>query len=168
MGTSVTERGCSWTFVPFLSKKICSDPCRVLGLTSRIGTNGIFCTYQGKLVSTSIFGGVHLRQIICYLFPFDRAVRSSQKRKRGATLLLSLPRYNTVFLGCTESLRFPRTTNQHQFMRQIISDWFVPMLAGGGSRHALNIAGNIHRLLVCLPSDNIARMPIQSKPNILP
>ena len=104
------------------------------------------------------------------LFVPVRSGRSvpSQKRKRGATLLLSLPRYNTVFLGCTESLRFPRTTNQHQFMRQIISHWFVPMLAGGGSRHALNIAGNIHRLLVCLPSDNIARMPIQSKPNILP
>ena len=98
MGTSGTERGCSWSFVPFLSKKTCSGPCRILGPASRIGTNGIFCTCHGKLLPTSIFGGVRLHQIICYLFPIGWAVRSSQTRKRGATRLLPLPRY-TVFLG---------------------------------------------------------------------
>ena len=36
-------------------------------------------------MSTSIFGGVHLRQIRSYMFPFGRAVRSSQTRKRGET-----------------------------------------------------------------------------------
>ena len=39
-----------------------------------------------KLVSTSIFGGVHLHQTRCCLFPFGRAVRSSQRR-RSASLI---------------------------------------------------------------------------------
>ena len=77
-------------FVPFLSKKMCLGPCRILGLASRIGTNGIFCTCPTTnwCPHPSIFGGVHLHKIIRYLFPFGRAVRSPQTGKRGATLLL--------------------------------------------------------------------------------
>ena len=88
MGTSGTERSCSWSFVPFLNNRTCLGPCRIPGLASRIGTNGIFCIYRfchGKFVSTPIFQYAHLHQILCYLFPLGRAVRSSQTRKRGAT-----------------------------------------------------------------------------------
>ena len=34
-----TERGCSWPFVPFLDKKSCLGPSRMLGLASLISTN---------------------------------------------------------------------------------------------------------------------------------
>ena len=80
-------------------------------------TNGIFCTYihtyKSKLVSTSIFGGVHLHKIICYLFPFGRAIRSSQTRNKGATLLLAFPRYIYSFYraALTLSIRFPQPIN---------------------------------------------------------
>ena len=98
MGTSGTERGCSWSFTPSLFKTTRLGLCRPLRLASRISTNGVFRTCHGKLVSTSIFGGVHIHQITCYFFPLGRAVPFSQTRKRGATVLLPLPRY-TVFLG---------------------------------------------------------------------
>ena len=72
-------------------------------------------TYQSKLVSTSIFGGVHLHKIICYLFPFGRAIRSSQTRNRGATLLLAFPRYIYIYsfyrAALTLSIRFPQPIN---------------------------------------------------------
>ena len=42
IGTSGTKRACSWSFVPFLRKRVFS-PCRIRGLASRIRTNGIFC-----------------------------------------------------------------------------------------------------------------------------
>ena len=118
-----------------VSKKTCLGPCRILGLASRIGTNGIFCTCHRKLVSTSIFDGVHLHQIICYWFSFGQAVRSSQARSRGATLLLPLPRY-TVLLGLHCICSFP-TTNQHQFMRQIIVHSVRSNALWGGLRHTL-------------------------------
>ena len=48
------------------------------------------------------------RYQVCFLFPFGRSVRSSQTRKRGATLLLPLPRYLVpgmlFFSGCTASI----------------------------------------------------------------
>ena len=34
-----TERGCSWSFVPFLGKKSCLGPSRILGLASQISPN---------------------------------------------------------------------------------------------------------------------------------
>ena len=140
MGTSGTYRGCSWSFVPFLSKITCLGSCRILGLASRIGTNGIFCTCHGKLVSTSIFGGVDLHQTICYLFPFGRVVRSSHTRKRGATLLLPLPRYQGIlfFSGYTESIRFPQPINTTSCGKKY-SIRLVPMLSGG-LRHTLTFA----------------------------
>ena len=132
-------RLCSSSFVPYLSKKTCLDPRSILGLASRIGTNGISCTCHGQLVSTSIYGGVHLHQIICYLFPFGRAVRSSQNKKKGVQhfffLFLEIPCFSWAAL---DLYSFP-TTDQHQFMRQIIFHYsvFVPMLSGGGLRHTL-------------------------------
>ena len=35
-----TERGCSWSFVPFLGKKSCLGPPRILGLASQVTTSG--------------------------------------------------------------------------------------------------------------------------------
>ena len=89
MWTSGTERVFSWSFVPFQTKQTCLDPCRFQGRASRIGPKGIFCTCQGEIMSLSIFGGAYLHQIICHMLLFGRAVRSSQKRKRGATFHLS-------------------------------------------------------------------------------
>ena len=52
MVTRGTERGCLWSFVPFLSKKTCLGPRRILGLASRIGTKVISCTCRENLMST--------------------------------------------------------------------------------------------------------------------
>ena len=117
----------------YLKKRVWG-PCRILGLASRIGTSGVFCTCHGILVSTSIFGGVHLHQTICYFFPFGQAVRSSQTIKRGATLLLLLlllPVYTVFFSGCTEPVRFPQPISTNS-CGKLYSIRFVPMLSGEG------------------------------------
>ena len=69
---------CSYSIV---SKKTCLGPCRILGPASRIGTNGIFCTNHGKLVSTYIFGGVHLHKNNLLFVPV-RSGRSVVPNKR--------------------------------------------------------------------------------------
>ena len=38
-GTGRNGTGCSWPFVPFLGKKTCLGPSRILGLASQISTN---------------------------------------------------------------------------------------------------------------------------------
>ena len=42
-----TERGCSWPFVPFLGKKACLGPSRILSLASQITTR-LCCTAHKK------------------------------------------------------------------------------------------------------------------------
>ena len=68
-------------------------------------------------------------------------------KKKGSSALLSLPRYEVpgmlFFSDCTEIYLFP-TTNQHQFMRQIIFHSVRSNAlwgGGGGLRHALTEAG---------------------------
>ena len=39
MGPNGTERGRSWSFVPFLGKKTCLGPCRMLVLASQMSTS---------------------------------------------------------------------------------------------------------------------------------
>ena len=82
MGTSGAERGCSWSFFPFLRKKMCLGAwvhAEYWASPAESGRTICFAhtrtpTHQHavarKLVSTSIFGGVHLRQTRCYLLPF--------------------------------------------------------------------------------------------------
>ena len=78
-----TERGCSWPFVPFLEKKSCLSPPRILGLASQITTNDNLLRMPRHsnsvlvLVSTSIYCDANLHQTILYLCPFGRAVRPS-------------------------------------------------------------------------------------------
>ena len=69
-------------------------------------------------------------------------------KKKGSSALLSLPRYEVpgmlFFSDCTEIYLFP-TTNQHQFMRQIIFHSVRSNAlwgGGGGLRHALTEAGS--------------------------
>ena len=95
-----------------------------------------FAHSTANCFSTSIFGGVHLHQIIWYLFPFGRAVRSSQTRKRGETLLpLPINRY-IVSLGLHWIYSFP-VTNQHQSTRQILFYSVRSNALWGGLRHTL-------------------------------
>ena len=65
-------------------------------------TTANWCPRTSSVVSTYI-------KIICYLFPFGRAVRLSQTRERGATLL-PLPRYLVYCFSRTAlnlRIRFP-------------------------------------------------------------
>ena len=87
-----TERGCSWPFVPFLGKKSCLGPSRILGLASQITTNDNIlrmhaAAKQQRVVRKmslppSTVMSISIKQyfILC---PFGRAVRSSSRRRRG-------------------------------------------------------------------------------------
>ena len=99
-----TERGCSWPFVPFLDKKSCLGPSRILGLASLISTNdNLFAhatTQQQRVLCALrvqphlIYSDVHRHQTRIYLCPFGSAVRSSLKKKGGPTHVLPLPTEN--------------------------------------------------------------------------
>ena len=102
MGTGGTERGCLFVIrsVPIYPKQeVCVHATSWASQAESARTvNFAHISCHNELMSTSILGGVHPHQIFCYLFPLGRAVRSSRTRRRGATLLLPLPKY-TDFLG---------------------------------------------------------------------
>ena len=121
--------------VPFLSKKTCLCPCRILGLTSRISTIGIFSTGHDKLVSSNlIFDGVHLSTSNNIIFVPVRSGRSVlPNKKKGCNTYFFFLFLNILFLsGCTESIRFPQNNQSapiHAAHKSSIR--FVPILSGG-------------------------------------
>ena len=100
MGTSGTERGCSWSFVPFQCKNTCLVPCRILALASLNSRNGQVCTcHDSKTIlcanwcprPSSVVSIYIKRDAICSrsIGPFGPP---KEEGRRCATLL-PLPRY---------------------------------------------------------------------------
>ena len=118
IGTSRTERGRSWSSVPFLRQKPCLGPCRILGLANRVSnTNGILFVRMPRHSTRFVSAiGVHVRVHLrwcpnprCYACPFgQRAVRSSERSKRGTcNTCFSSSKMYSFSRGCTGSIRFP-------------------------------------------------------------
>ena len=106
------KRGCSWSFVPFLSKNTCvwvhaeswASPVESVRTVCFAQATANWCPHQSSVVSWCPSTSNNK-----LLFPFGWAVRSSQTKKTGATLFLPFPRYIYCFFsGCTESIRFPQ------------------------------------------------------------
>ena len=106
-----TERGYSWSFVPFLGRKLCLGPPRILGLASQTNTNdnllhmprhnnSVLVRAKCALPSTVMSASIK-QDFIC---AFGRAIRSSRRIRRGPTQILPLPR-KLFFPGCMLSVR---------------------------------------------------------------
>ena len=99
------------------------------------------------------------------MFPFGRAVRSSQTKKgvqHFFFLFLDIP----FFLGLHLIYSFP-ATDQHQFMRQIIFHSVRFNALGGGLRHALNVSIG-PRAELLHPHDVTARFRVRSRDRTKP
>ena len=135
MGTRGTERGCSWSYVPFLTKKRVwvhaesrASPAQSARTVFFAHATTNWCPHHLPwCLSTSN----HL------LFVPVRSGRSVllPNKKRGATLLLPLRRQipgTLFFSGCTESNRFPKLINTIHAANSTPFILLLPMLSGGG------------------------------------
>ena len=130
-----TERGCSWSFVPFRGKKPCLGPSRIFGIASLISisflrmprhNNSVLVRYKGPpsstVMSTSIKQGyICVRSVGPFGPPKEKAVQ----HMFSLFLAKCFSRAVLEHVRCRE----PVSTNSSG---KEYSIRFVPMLFGGG------------------------------------